>query len=86
MFQCSQCGLCCQHIDLVPELAKFHNGNGICIHLKDNICSIYTTRPDICRVDVMYEKEYSKYYSLDEFYKINEEVCKQLKKNHQKKD
>ena len=82
MFNCSMCGLCCKHIDLVDELKKFDRGDGTCIHLHNNLCSIYETRPNICRVDYMYEKKYSKLYSREEFYKINEDVCKTLRKAH----
>ena len=72
------CGECCRHIDLISELSEFDSGNGICIHLKENICDIYENRPDLCRVDRMYEKQFSKEYTWDEFCKLNEFVCKQL--------
>lgn len=79
MFNCSKCGICCKHIDLVDELKQFDKGDGTCIHLVNNLCDIYKTRPDICRVDFMYETKYSSQYSKEEFYKINEAVCESLK-------
>lgn len=79
MFPCSQCGECCRHIDGIPQLIDFDNGFGICIYLKDNICTIYENRPEVCRVDVMYEKYYSQEYSCKEFYRLNEMVCEELK-------
>lgn len=53
-FSCSQCGECCRHINLVPALAAFDTGTGVCKYLAGNLCSIYDTRPLICRVDAMY--------------------------------
>lgn len=78
-FQCSQCGECCKHINLIPQLTNFDNGFGICIHLKDNKCSIYEKRPEICRVDVMYEKYFADQFSREEFYHLNGKVCERLK-------
>lgn len=79
-FNCTRCGECCRHIDSIPQLSEFDDGSGRCIHLKNNLCDIYDTRPDICRVDVMYEKIYSDIYSREDFYRLNEEACRQLTK------
>ena len=54
-FLCSQCGACCRnvaHLDLPSDK------DGGCLNLdkETNKCSIYENRPDICRVDKMYEK------------------------------
>ena len=53
-FLCSQCGACCKiagTIKLMPD-----RGDGACVHLLDNnLCSIYNVRPDICKVDKMFE-------------------------------
>lgn len=59
IFPCSKCGECCRHINLIPQLSEFDRGDGICIHLSGNLCDIYEQRPEICRVDVMYQKYYS---------------------------
>lgn len=80
VFPCSKCGECCRHIDLVPELASFDRGDGVCIHMKDNLCDIYENRPDICCVDTMYEKQYSRLYSREIFYRMNLEACRELQK------
>ena len=80
-FFCDQCGLCCRHIDKVPQLALFDLGNGVCKYLRDNLCSIYDDRPEICRVDYMYEKFFKNYMTLEDFYKLNEQGCEELKKN-----
>lgn len=79
MFICTKCGLCCRNIDKIPELADFHTGNGICIHLSDdNLCNIYTTRPDICSVEKMYESTYKLIMSKAEYEKMNMEGCRFL--------
>ncbi len=77
-FLCSQCGECCRHIDLIPQLAEFDRGDGICIHLSGNLCNIYENRPEICGVDVMYKKYFSALYSREFFYQLNMDVCKEL--------
>ena len=79
-FQCSACGECCRHIGKIEQLRAFNNGNGVCIHLKGNLCEIYENRPEICRVDDMYEKYFSNYYSREEFYEINKKACEEIKK------
>ena len=79
MFSCDKCGLCCRNIDRIPELKTFHNGNGICKFLINNKCSIYDRRPLICNVDRVYEKFFRTSYTLEEFYKLNHQVCMMLK-------
>ena len=81
-FPCSQCGECCRHIDLVPQLADLDLGNGICIHLKGNLCEIYWSRPEVCSVDLMYKKYFGSQYTRDEFYELNRAVCKNLQKKY----
>lgn len=84
-FNCDCCGICCRNIEHVPQLKEYDNGNGKCIYLTDdNKCSIYNNRPEICNVDLIYKKVYSNMYTRDEFYKLNYEVCFQLKKNYKK--
>ena len=81
MFSCDKCGLCCRNIDRIPELKTFHKGNGICKFLINNKCSIYDRRPLICNVDRIYEKFFRTSYTLEEFYKLNHQVCKMLKQH-----
>lgn len=79
-FYCDQCGLCCKSISYVPELKNFDRGDGVCQHLsEEGLCLIYDTRPEICRVDEMYEKYFSKTMSREEFYRENMKVCDALK-------
>lgn len=79
-FPCTQCGLCCQHVDTSDETKFLDRGDGTCLHYeeKSNFCSIYMDRPEICRIDRMYELHYQKKYSWDEFIILNQQVCKAL--------
>ena len=52
----------------------------------NNMCSIYDSRPSICRVDIMFEKVYFKHYSKEEFYRLNVEACKTLQEKESVKD
>lgn len=80
MFNCSQCGECCRHLALSPLYADLDDGTGVCRYLKGNLCSIYKNRPLICRVDDSYEAYFKSLMSLEEFYRLNHQVCEILKK------
>jgi len=84
MFPCTGCGLCCQNISDVFELKEFDLGNGVCKYFDfaTKSCLIYNKRPDICRVDKMYEKEYSKFYTKEKFYIGNAKVCNFLQEKY----
>lgn len=85
IFPCEQCGLCCNHIDLIPQLQNFDSGDGRCIHLmNNNLCSIYESRPDICNVSKMYELVYHKQMSEEEYIKLNIAGCNELKQKFSK--
>ncbi|WP_104711452.1 YkgJ family cysteine cluster protein [Helicobacter felis] len=79
-FPCTICGACCRNIGGVKELASFDLGNGVCRHLDPQTqrCLIYENRPQICRIDAMYEKVFYKHYSLEEFYALNLKACQIL--------
>ena len=36
IFECDKCGICCKHIDNIPQLKSFDMGNGRCKFLLDN--------------------------------------------------
>jgi hypothetical protein len=80
MFPCTGCGLCCQNISNIEELKAFDLGNGVCKYFdnKTNNCLIYENRPDICRVEKMFDMKYHQYFTKKEFYLKNAEVCNQL--------
>lgn len=85
VFSCERCGQCCRNIQWIDELSQFDRGNGSCIHLERNHCAIYDERPEICRVDVMYEKRYYQNFTQEQFYRLNKEVCKKLRLQVNKK-
>ncbi len=50
--------------------------------MEKNICKIYKTRPNICRVDKMFYIKYNKYFSKSEFYRLNAKACNKLQKQY----
>lgn len=79
MFICDQCGECCKHLMLSPLYKELDRGDGICIYLKENRCSIYSNRPLICRVDDCYEAFFQEQMSRKDYYRLNTEMCNKLK-------
>jgi len=79
MFACDKCGACCRHVDLTSLSVELNRGDGVCKYLEGNLCSIYNTRPLICRVDESYETFFKDKMSRDEFYKLNYSECQKLK-------
>lgn len=70
-FECSKCGACCQ-------LFNPFTGIGRCPKLiGDDLCSIYESRPTICRVDEMAEV---RGIPAEEYYEITEQSCLLLQK------
>jgi len=88
MFPCTSCGLCCQNISTVEELKAFDLGNGVCKYFDtiSNKCKIYEDRPQICRVDKMFDIQYSKYFTKEEFYIENAKVCNSLQEQYKIND
>lgn len=83
IFPCNRCGLCCRHLEQIPQLANFDSGNGRCIHLLDNnLCGIYEERPDICNVSKMYEQVYVEFMSETDYIKMNIDGCSEIKKKY----
>ena len=81
MFSCDACGICCRHINGIKELGNFMLDDGSCVNLDktSNLCKIYETRPQICRIDEMYEAKFKRYFSKEAFYELNENACKKSK-------
>ena len=79
-FPCYSCGKCCANVHLSEITLPLSRGDGICRHLNTTTkrCNIYEDRPDICRVDLQYQKHYSKHFSWDDFITINLEICESL--------
>ncbi len=80
MFKCDKCGQCCRNLDKSPVYAELHNGDGVCKYLNGNLCSIYLTRPILCRVDESYELYFKNIMARDKYEELNHEFCIVLKK------
>lgn len=80
IFPCTQCGLCCQNVHRSNETLFLDRGDGTCRYYDSasKACSIYTDRPEICRVDQMYTLRYAHLYTWDEFVALNQNVCEHL--------
>lgn len=79
-FPCTQCGVCCQHVNFSELTAYLDRGDGVC-HYYDastHLCNIYEQRPDVCRVDIYYEKHFKSQFTWDKFVELNLIACKQL--------
>lgn len=84
-FNCTACGLCCTQIGkLIATREEFKNfpyktdEKGKCEKLNDDgKCSVYESRPDICRVDKTHEKYFSHLDKLT-FYELNYINCREL--------
>ncbi|EME4727852.1 TPA: YkgJ family cysteine cluster protein [Acinetobacter baumannii] len=79
-FPCTQCGVCCRHVNFSELTAYLDRGDGVCRHhdLNTHLCTIYEHRPAVCRVDIFYEQYFKKQYTWDEFIELNLIACKQL--------
>ncbi|WP_417339058.1 YkgJ family cysteine cluster protein [Halomonas kashgarensis] len=55
-------------------------GDGACVHFDEVLkqCQIYAERPDICRVDRQYKKNYRLIMTWNEFVELNQVACKKL--------
>lgn len=84
MFPCSSCGLCCQNISSVQELKDYDLGSGVCKYFNriTNQCEIYDSRPDICKIDKMFELKYHQYFTKENFYIENAKVCNNLQEQY----
>lgn len=62
-------------------------GDGICryFNCETKLCNIYDDRPDKCNVDMLYELYFKKIMAKEEYYKLNHEACRKLKKVEDKK-
>ena len=81
MFPCDRCGACCQQVNRASETVFLYRGDGICRHYDANqkLCSIYDSRPDICRVDQQFFSNYKDLMDWSEFVRINLAACEILK-------
>lgn len=78
MFRCRCCGECCRNLNKSPIYSELDRGDGVCIYLNGNLCSIYEKRPLVCRVDECYDAYFKKICTREEYYKLNYEACEKL--------
>ena len=72
MFPCTQCGACCKRAGATGLMPSKEDGS--CIYLnKDNTCSIYHQRPDVCNIDKMRRKQTK--LSKKEYYRLSAKIC-----------
>jgi hypothetical protein len=76
-FECSRCGVCCQHLERNALYAALHRGDGICQHFnaEQRECSIYENRPLLCRIDEAYTAFFVELFSIAEYHQLMRESC-----------
>ena len=85
MFQCDKCVQCCMNMHKSLIYEELHSGYVICRFLNENICSIYETRPLVCRVDESYDVFFKERMSYEEYIQYNYECCEILKRDGETK-
>ena len=80
-FECDQCGECCRNLHMSDIYADLDSGDGTCKYLNGNLCSIYENRPLKCRIEDSYHAFFENEMSMEDYYKINYEMCKILKEH-----
>ena len=83
---CDKCGLCCRMIKNVEVLKLLDRGDGVCIYLNGNECSIYDNRPNICNSKYMFVHYFSKHMTVAEFVIKNQNACLEIKKIFNRKE
>ena len=87
-FPCTGCGCCCRVIDWADDIVvkddpehpyyfPYTHKDGVCEKLIDNKCSVYETRPLLCRIENMIEKILPG-VDKEEYYKLNIKACNML--------
>ena len=81
MYQCEKCGACCRNLDKSEIYKHLDRGDGCCKYYNDEtkLCSIYDSRPIICRVDDIYETQFKNIIDKESYYFSNHEACKKLR-------
>lgn len=79
-FSCSQCGKCCQSVGQHPGYADLDRGDGTCRYYDDatRLCSIYSSRPLRCNIDLYYDTFLQGKMTRQEYHRLNQLACKSL--------
>lgn len=83
MFECDCCGCCCRNLNKSALYKELDRGDGVCKYLCGNLCSIYETRPLLCRVDECYDLFFSALMTKKEYDQLNLNECERLKKEEE---
>ena len=84
-FPCTGCGCCCRVIDWADKIIvredtthtyyfPYTHKEGVCEMLIDNKCSVYETRPLICRIEDSVPEDCDK----EHYYQLNIKACNEL--------
>lgn len=78
---CTGCGgACCRQLPEHELTKDMRMDNGQCKHLNFwGLCNIYELRPNICRVDWMWEHVYSKQMTVEQYVSLRDEACEMLR-------
>lgn len=73
--------------NLLSEFPYKALDNGACEQFDEATkkCKVYDTRPDVCRVNRVYERVHSTYLSREVYYQLSEGVCKKMQEDEIKK-
>ena len=84
-FPCTACGQCCCRVHLSEQTQFLDRGDGICRHFDEqtNLCTIYETRPLVCRVEDYYKVYLDEQLEWSEFVEVNLAVCKLLQQDNE---
>lgn len=80
-FECKKCGECCRNLNMSDIYREMHKGDGICIYLNENICTIYEDRPLLCRIEESYPL-FQDLFSKNEYYELNYKECRKFIKKY----
>lgn len=80
-FPCARCGQCCRNVNQHEWYHHLDRGDGVCHLLSEEsgLCTIYEKRPNICRIDGMYEKFFVADMSRGRFYTETLTACRKLR-------
>lgn len=84
-FPCTACGECCRRVAQSEQTAFLDRGDGICRYFDEpsKLCTIYDTRPLVCRVEDYYVAHLSEVIDWQDFVQINIALCQKWQ-NQQK--
>lgn len=85
-FPCNACGECCCRVHQSEQTAFLDRGDGICRYFDEQtkLCTIYETRPLVCRVEDYYVAHLQQVIDWQDFVQINLAICEQWQKKEHK--